>query len=61
MAPGDHIKMRILKPTISGIPLLLGRGTSMSDPYDYVVFFGPIAFIRYLESLRWSRSGRKLG
>ena len=35
--PTDHINTRILQTMVSGIPLLLGLGTRISDPYVYVV------------------------
>ena len=34
--PNDHINRRILQNMISGMPLIFGLGTSMSDPYVYV-------------------------
>ena len=37
-APKDHINIRILLTTVSGIPLVLGLGTRMSKPYVYVDF-----------------------
>ena len=40
--PKDHINIRILQTMISGIPLVLGLGTRMSDPYVYLVLWGPI-------------------
>ena len=39
--PKDHINIRILQTMISGIPLILGLGTRMSDPYVYVVLWAP--------------------
>ena len=39
-APRDHINIRIPKTMVSGIILVLGLGTRMSDPYVYVVFWG---------------------
>ena len=41
-APRDHIKMRILQSMVSGIPLILGLGTRVSDPCVSVVFWGPM-------------------
>ena len=35
-APTDLINIRILQIMISSIPLVLGLGTKMSDPYVYV-------------------------
>ena len=40
-APKDHINIRILPTMVSGIPLVLGLGTRMSDPYVYVAFWAP--------------------
>ena len=40
-APKDQTNIRILQTVISGIPLILGLGTKMSDPYVYVVFWAP--------------------
>ena len=39
--PKDYINIRILQTMISGIPLILGLGTRMSDPYVYVVLWAP--------------------
>ena len=41
MAPKVHMNIRILQTLISGIPLILGLGTRMSDPYVYVVCWAP--------------------
>ena len=38
-APKDYINIRILRTMVSGIPLILGLGTRMSDPCVYVVFW----------------------
>ena len=40
-AAKDHINIRILQTMIPGVPLILGLGTRMSDPYVCVVF-GPL-------------------
>ena len=37
--PKDHISIRMLQIMVSGILLVLGLGTRMSDPYVYVVFW----------------------
>ena len=39
--PKDHKKIRFLQTMISGIPVMLGLGTGMSDPYVYVVYRAP--------------------
>ena len=36
-----YVNIRILQSMVSGIPLILGLGTRMSDPYVYVVFWAP--------------------
>ena len=36
--PRDHINIRILQITVSGIPLVLGLGTRRQDPCVYTVF-----------------------
>ena len=41
----DDINIRILQTMISGVPLMLGLGTRMSDPYAYVVFGAPICWV----------------
>ena len=38
------MNIRILQTMISGIHLLVGLGTMMSDPYVYVVFLGSMFF-----------------
>ena len=35
----------MLHTMTSGIPLVLGLRTRMSDPYVYVVFYGPQSFL----------------
>ena len=40
-AQKDHINIRILHAMISGIPLVLGLGTRLSDPFVYVVVWAP--------------------
>ena len=42
--PKDHINIRILQTMISGIPLMLGLGTRMSDAHVFAVCWavGPI-------------------
>ena len=40
-APKGDISIRIVENMNSGIPLILGPGTRMSDPYVYVVFWPP--------------------
>ena len=40
-APKDHIHIRILPTMVSGIPLIWGLGTRMSDPSVWVVFWAP--------------------
>ena len=37
--PNDHINIRILQTMISGIPLILGLGSRVSDPYVYIVLY----------------------
>ena len=39
--PQDQIDTSILQIVTSGIPLILGLGTRMYDPYIYVVFGAP--------------------
>ena len=39
--PKDHINIRILQTRVSGIPLILGLGTEMSDPM-FMWSFGPL-------------------
>ena len=39
--PTDHINLGILQTMSSGIPLMFGLGTRMSDPHVYVVFWAP--------------------
>ena len=44
--PKDHIDLGILQTMISGLPLMLGLGTRMSDPYVHVALwamYGPYA------------------
>ena len=36
--PKDHINTRSLQTMISGIPLMLGLGTGISNPHVYAVF-----------------------
>ena len=48
--PKDHISIRILQKMVSGMPLMLGLGARMSDPYVYVVFWAPIGSQKYLEA-----------
>ena len=40
-APKDHVNTRILQHMISGTLLILDLGTSMLDPYVYVVCWAP--------------------
>ena len=40
-SPEYHINIRILQTMISGITLLLGLGTRISDPYVYEAFWAP--------------------
>ena len=40
-APRDHINTRLLRSTVSSIPLVLGLFTRIQDPYVYVVWKGP--------------------
>ena len=43
--PKDNINIRILQNMVAGIPLVLGLGTRMSDPYGllgpYTCSYGP--------------------
>ena len=39
-AQRDNLNTRILQTMVSDIPLKLGLGTRISDPYVYVVFSG---------------------
>ena len=55
--PKDHINIRTLQTLISGIPLILGLGTRVSDPYVYVVSWAPIFDCRALSALRLGRGG----
>ena len=49
------VDIRILHTMLSGIPLILGLGTRMSDPYVYVVFWPP-RFVAVL--MRESKGGK---
>ena len=40
----DHINIRILQHIMSGIPLILGLGTRVPDPYAYIVLYHTILF-----------------
>ena len=40
-APKNHINIRILQTIVSGIPLVLGLRTRMSDPCVYVACWAP--------------------